>query len=151
MWRRRSADEKAAWKALPFDEEHYRETEVDRGADGRSGLLGTGADVGAANAGCARHARRIYRRGGKDGDPGAGDGEGIMRLVPEMTPKKTFAQYKAYVESLPEGCHGGGADDPLGRCDCGGDGQSYVRRRRMRCARSSARRRCLCAAEDRFR
>ena len=28
MCRRRREEEKAAWKRLPFDEEHYRETEV---------------------------------------------------------------------------------------------------------------------------
>ena len=40
------------------------------GADGRSGLLGAGADVGTADAGCARDAGRLYRRRREDGDSG---------------------------------------------------------------------------------
>ena len=66
-----------AWKALPFDEEHYRETEVGSVvADGRAGLTRAGADVGAAYAGCAWDAGRIYWGGGEDGDSGEGGGEG---------------------------------------------------------------------------
>ncbi len=66
-----------AWKALPFDEEEYREAEVgSSGADGGAGILRAGADVGAADAGCAWDAGRVYRRGREDGDSGEGAGEG---------------------------------------------------------------------------
>jgi acetylornithine deacetylase/succinyl-diaminopimelate desuccinylase-like protein len=100
-----SAEEMTAWKRLPFDEEHYRETEV-----GSSALTGeTGYSV----------LERTWARPTLDvhGMPGGFIGAGAktviparatakvsMRLVPAMTSKKTFAQYKAFVESLaPKG------------------------------------------------
>jgi acetylornithine deacetylase/succinyl-diaminopimelate desuccinylase-like protein len=100
-----SAEEKAAWKRLPFDEEHYRETEV-------------GSPVLTGEAGFSV-LERTWARPTLDvhGMPGGFTGAGAktviparavakvsMRLVPGMTPKKAFAQYKAFVESLaPKG------------------------------------------------
>jgi len=94
-------DELDAWKQLPFDEEHYRQTEI-----GSSRLTGEpGFSV----------LERTWARPTLDvhGMPGGFTGAGAktvipakalakisMRLVPDMMPEKTFAQYKSYVESL---------------------------------------------------
>ena len=100
-----SPEELAAWKSLPFDEEHYRKTEV-----GSSKLVGeSGFSV----------LERTWARPTLDvhGIPGGFTGAGAktvipakavakvsMRLVPNMTPAKAFAQYKSYVEKIaPEG------------------------------------------------
>ncbi len=96
-----SADELSAWKKLPFDEEHYRETKV-----GSSALTGEpGYSV----------LERTWARPTLDvhGMPGGFTGVGAktviparavakvsMRLVPQMTPAETFARYKKFVESL---------------------------------------------------
>jgi hypothetical protein len=73
-----SPEELAAWKSLPFDEEQYRIKEVgSKELVGEAGLQRAGAHLGAADAGCARHSRRLYRRGRQDGDSGQGDGQGL--------------------------------------------------------------------------
>jgi acetylornithine deacetylase/succinyl-diaminopimelate desuccinylase-like protein len=94
-----------AWKSLPFDEEHYRKTEV-----GSSELTGeSGYSV----------LERTWSRPALDvhGMPGGFTGAGAktvipakatakvsMRLVPDMKPDKVFAAYKKYVESIaPKG------------------------------------------------
>ena len=100
-----SADELKAWKALPFDEEHYLQTEV-----GSTELTGE-PDFSVLE--------RIWGRPTLDvhGMPGGFIGAGAktvipakavakvsMRLVPDMTPAESFAKYKAYVESIaPKG------------------------------------------------
>jgi acetylornithine deacetylase/succinyl-diaminopimelate desuccinylase-like protein len=100
-----SAEEKAAWSRLPFDEEHYREAEV-------------GSPVLTGEAGYSV-LERTWARPTLDvhGMPGGFTGAGAktviparalakvsMRLVPAMTPKKAFAQYKAFVDTLaPKG------------------------------------------------
>ncbi|MFT4111831.1 dipeptidase [Silvibacterium sp.] len=100
-----SADELKAWASLPFDEEAYREHEI-----GSSQLTGeSGFSV----------LERTWARPTLDvhGMPGGFTGAGAktvipakavakvsMRLVPDQTPQQSFAQYKAYVESLkPKG------------------------------------------------
>ncbi|WP_109485367.1 dipeptidase [Occallatibacter savannae] len=96
-----SPEELAAWKSLPFDEEHYRKTEV-----GSSKLVGeSGFSV----------LERTWARPTLDvhGIPGGFTGAGAktviparatakisMRLVPNMTPAKAFALYKSYVEKI---------------------------------------------------
>lgn len=96
-----SAEELAAWKSLPFDEEKYRVDEV-----GSKQLVGeTGYSV----------MERTWARPTLDihGIPGGFTGAGAktvipakatakvsMRLVPGMTPAKAFAQYKSYVEKI---------------------------------------------------
>jgi len=103
--KRPSDDELRTWHQLPFDEEHYRLTEV-----GSSRLTGEpGYSV----------LERTWARPSLDvhGMPGGFTGAGAktvipakavakvsMRLVPDQTPQQAFAQYKAYVESLkPDG------------------------------------------------
>jgi acetylornithine deacetylase/succinyl-diaminopimelate desuccinylase-like protein len=96
-----SAEELAAWRSLPFDEEQYRITEV-----GARQLVGeTGYSV----------LERTWARPTLDvhGIPGGFTGAGAktvipakavakvsMRLVPGMTPAKAFSQYKSYVEKI---------------------------------------------------
>jgi acetylornithine deacetylase/succinyl-diaminopimelate desuccinylase-like protein len=100
-----SADELAAWKTLPFDEEHYRETEVGSkeltGEAGYSVLERTWArptlDVHGMPGG-------FIGEGAKTVIPAKAKAKVSMRLVPDMTPAETFALYKKFVESLcPKG------------------------------------------------
>jgi acetylornithine deacetylase/succinyl-diaminopimelate desuccinylase-like protein len=103
--KRPSDDELRTWQQLPFDEEHYRLTEV-----GSSRLTGEpGYSV----------LERTWARPSLDvhGMPGGFTGAGAktvipakavakvsMRLVPGQTPQQAFAQYKSFVESLkPDG------------------------------------------------
>ncbi|MDW5266780.1 MULTISPECIES: dipeptidase [Acidobacteriaceae] len=94
-----------AWKALPFDEEHYRETEVGSvaltGEPGYSVLERTWArptlDVHGMPGG-------FTGAGAKTVIPAKALAKVSMRLVPDMTPAESFMQYKAYVESIcPKG------------------------------------------------
>ena len=73
-----SKEELEAWKSLPFDEEAVPQDRsgIER-AGGRGRVQRAGADVGAADAGGARDAGRIYRRGSEDGDSGEGRGQGF--------------------------------------------------------------------------
>ncbi len=96
-----SAEELAAWARLPFDEEHYRVTEV-----GSSELTGErGFPV----------LERTWARPTLDvhGMPGGFTGAGAktvipakavakvsMRLVPRMRPEEIFARYREFVLSL---------------------------------------------------
>jgi acetylornithine deacetylase/succinyl-diaminopimelate desuccinylase-like protein len=100
-----TADELKAWKALPFDEEHYRETEVGSkeltGEPGYSVLERTWArptlDVHGMPGG-------FIGAGAKTVIPAKALAKVSMRLVPDMTPAESFAKYKAYVESIvPKG------------------------------------------------
>ena len=93
--------ELAAWKALPFDEEEYRKTEV-----GSTALTGE-AGYSVLERTWARPTLDVH------GMPGGFTGAGAktviparavakvsMRLVPEQTPAESFALYKGYVESI---------------------------------------------------
>ena len=100
-----SAEEKQAWKRLPFDEEHYRKTEVGSpvltGEAGYSVLERTWArptlDVHGMPGG-------FIGAGAKTVIPARATAKVSMRLVPGMTATKAFAQYKSFVESLtPKG------------------------------------------------
>lgn len=98
-------DELKAWAALPFDEEHYRETEI-----GSSELVGEPGFTVMERT-WARPTVEVH------GMPGGFTGAGAktvipakamakvsMRLVPDMTPQKSFERFKAYVEFLaPKG------------------------------------------------
>jgi acetylornithine deacetylase/succinyl-diaminopimelate desuccinylase-like protein len=98
--------ELAAWRALPFDEEEYREAEV-----GSVALTGE-AGYSVLERTWARPTLDVH------GMPGGFTGAGAktvipakalakvsLRLVPDMTPGESFALYKEYVESLaPKGC-----------------------------------------------
>jgi acetylornithine deacetylase/succinyl-diaminopimelate desuccinylase-like protein len=96
-----SPEELAAWKSLPFDEEHYRKTEV-----GSKQLVGE-AGYSVLERTWARPTLDVH------GIPGGFTGAGAktvipakalakvsMRLVPGMTTAKAFAQYKSYVEKI---------------------------------------------------
>jgi len=100
-----TADELKAWRALPFDEEHYRQTEVGSvtltGEPGYSVLERTWArptlDVHGMPGG-------FIGAGAKTVIPAKAMAKVSMRLVPDMTPAESFAKYKAYVESIvPKG------------------------------------------------
>jgi len=96
-----SADEMAAWKSLPFDEEHYRTTEVGSkqlvGESGYSVLERTWArptlDVHGIPGG-------FTGAGAKTVIPAKATAKISMRLVPGMTPADAFAKYKSYVEKI---------------------------------------------------
>jgi acetylornithine deacetylase/succinyl-diaminopimelate desuccinylase-like protein len=100
-----SAEELTAWKSLPFDEEHYRETEV-----GSKKLVGE-AGYSVLERTWARPTLDVHGipggftgAGAKTVIPAKATAKVSMRLVPNMTPAKVFAQYKAYVEKIaPEG------------------------------------------------
>jgi acetylornithine deacetylase/succinyl-diaminopimelate desuccinylase-like protein len=96
-----SPEELAAWQSLPFDEEHYRLTEVGSrtlvGEAGYSVLERTWArptvDVHGIPGG-------FIGAGAKTVIPAKAVAKVSMRLVPGMTPAKAFALYKAYVEKI---------------------------------------------------
>jgi acetylornithine deacetylase/succinyl-diaminopimelate desuccinylase-like protein len=96
-----SPQELAAWRSLPFDEEQYRIAEV-----GARQLVGE-AGFSVLERTWARPTVDVH------GIPGGFTGAGAktvipakamakvsMRLVPGMTPAKSFAQYKDYVERI---------------------------------------------------
>jgi acetylornithine deacetylase/succinyl-diaminopimelate desuccinylase-like protein len=90
-----------AWKALPFDEAVYRETEVGStvltGEPGFSVLERTWArptlDVHGIAGG-------FTGAGAKTVIPARAVAKVSMRLVPEMTTAESFALYQAYVEAI---------------------------------------------------
>jgi len=96
-----SSEELKAWTLLPFDEEEYRESEV-----GSTELTGE-PGYNVMERTWARPTLEVH------GMPGGFIGAGAktvipakatvklsMRLVPDMTPAESFAQYKAFVESI---------------------------------------------------
>ena len=96
-----SPEELAAWRSLLFDEEHYRITEVGSrelvGEEGYSVLERTWArptvDVHGIPGG-------FTGAGAKTVIPAKALAKVSMRLVPGMTPAKSFALYKTYVEKI---------------------------------------------------
>ena len=96
-----AAAELAAWRSLPFNEEHYRETEVGSseltGEPGFSVLERTWArptlDVHGMPGG-------FTGAGAKTVIPAKAVAKVSMRLVPDQTPTQAFAQFKSFVESL---------------------------------------------------
>lgn len=96
-----SPAELATWRSLPFDEEHYRIAEVGSsqlvGESGYSVLERTWArptlDVHGMPGG-------FTGAGAKTVIPAKAQAKISMRLVPGMTPAKTFELYKKYVQQL---------------------------------------------------
>ena len=96
-----SVEELRTWKALPFDEEHYRETEVGSraltGEPGYSVLERTWArptlDVHGMPGG-------FTGAGAKTVIPAKAMAKVSLRLVPKMTPSKTFAKLQQHVASI---------------------------------------------------
>jgi acetylornithine deacetylase/succinyl-diaminopimelate desuccinylase-like protein len=100
-----SADELKAWESLPFDEEHYRTSEIGaRALGGEPGFsvlercwVRPTMDVHGMPGG-------FIGAGAKTVIPAKATAKISFRLVPEMHPQEAFAQYKSYVESLePKG------------------------------------------------
>ena len=100
-----SEEELATWRLLPFDEEEYRKAEVGSrelvGERGYSVLERTWArptlDVHGMPGG-------FTGAGAKTVIPARAQAKVSMRLVPNMTPAKAFAQFKSYVlEIAPPG------------------------------------------------
>jgi acetylornithine deacetylase/succinyl-diaminopimelate desuccinylase-like protein len=96
-----STEELAAWRSLPFDEEEYRKAEVGSkqlvGESGYSVLERTWArptlDVHGMPGG-------FIGAGAKTVIPAKALAKVSMRLVPGMTPAKSFELYKSYVEKI---------------------------------------------------
>jgi len=96
-----SPEELAAWRSLPFDEEQYRIAEVGArqlvGEPGYSVLERTWArptlDVHGIPGG-------FIGAGAKTVIPAKAVAKVSMRLVPGMTPAKSFALYKSFVEKI---------------------------------------------------
>jgi acetylornithine deacetylase/succinyl-diaminopimelate desuccinylase-like protein len=96
-----SPDELAAWRSLPFDEEEYRIHEVGSrqlvGEAGYSVLERTWSrptlDVHGMPGG-------FIGAGAKTVIPAKAVAKVSMRLVPGMTPAKSFGLYKSYVEKI---------------------------------------------------
>jgi acetylornithine deacetylase/succinyl-diaminopimelate desuccinylase-like protein len=96
-----SEDELKAWRSLPFDEEHYRKTEIGSpslvGEPGYTAIERTWArptlDVHGMPGG-------FIGAGAKTVIPAKATAKVSMRLVPDMTAEDTYAKYKAFVESL---------------------------------------------------
>jgi acetylornithine deacetylase/succinyl-diaminopimelate desuccinylase-like protein len=96
-----SADELKAWKRLPFDEEHYRASEI--GSRELSGEPGFSVQERT----WVRPTRDVHGMPGgfigacaKTVIPAKATAKISFRLVPDMHPQEVFAQYKSYVESL---------------------------------------------------
>ncbi len=96
-----SPEELAAWRSLPFDEEHYRIVEV-----GSSQLVGESGFTVLERT-WARPALDVHGMpggftgaGAKTVIPAKATAKVSMRLVPGQTPAKAFALYKAYVEKI---------------------------------------------------
>jgi len=96
-----SAEELAAWKSLPFDEEKYRVDEV-----GSKQLVGE-AGYSVMERTWARPTVEVHGipggfigAGAKTVIPAKATAKVSMRLVPGMTPAKAFELYKSYVEKI---------------------------------------------------
>ena len=81
----------------------------------REGPLGAGDDLVAADLRGQRHGRRLPGRRLQDGDPGAGDGQGVVPAGVRQDPHKVRAAFREHVKArLPADCtvdfheHGGG-------------------------------------------
>ena len=96
-----SREELTAWESLPFDEEHYRQTEIGSktlvGEEGYSVLERTWArptlDVHGMPGG-------FIGAGAKTVIPAKALAKVSIRLVPEMSPAETFAQYRDYIRHI---------------------------------------------------
>jgi acetylornithine deacetylase/succinyl-diaminopimelate desuccinylase-like protein len=96
-----SREELTAWESLPFDEEEYRRNEIGAralvGEPGYSVLERTWArptlDVHGMPGG-------FVGAGAKTVIPAKATAKVSMRLVPDMTPAETFAQYSSYIRHI---------------------------------------------------
>jgi len=96
-----SADELKAWKSLPFDEEHYRKTEV-----GSKELVGE-AGYSVLERTWSRPTVEVHGvpggfvgAGAKTVIPARAAAKVSMRLVPDQRPDEIFKLYSGYVNSI---------------------------------------------------
>ncbi|HKD91775.1 MAG TPA: dipeptidase [Terriglobales bacterium] len=96
-----SKDELAAWKRLPFDEEHYRKTEVG------SNVLTGEKDYSVLYRTWARPTLEVHGMpggfvgtGAKTVIPARASAKVSMRLVPDQRPEEIFKIYSDYVKKL---------------------------------------------------
>lgn len=96
-----SKDELAAWKRLPFDEEHYRKTEVG------SNVLTGEKDYSVLYRTWARPTLEVHGMpggfvgaGAKTVIPARASAKISMRLVPDQRPDEIFKLYSDFVRSL---------------------------------------------------
>jgi acetylornithine deacetylase/succinyl-diaminopimelate desuccinylase-like protein len=96
-----SPEELKAWRSMPFDEEHYRKTEV-----GSRSLVGE-AGYSVLERTWARPTLDVHGipggfigAGAKTVIPAKAVAKVSMRLVPGMTTTKAFALYKSFVEKI---------------------------------------------------
>jgi acetylornithine deacetylase/succinyl-diaminopimelate desuccinylase-like protein len=96
-----SRDELKAWESLPFDEEHYRKTEVGSkeltGESGYSVLYRTWARPTLEIHGMPGG---FIGAGAKTVIPARASAKISMRLVPDQDPEKIYKNYSEYVQSL---------------------------------------------------
>ncbi len=99
-----TADELKAWKALPFDEEEYREAEV-----GSKELTGE-AGFSVLERTWARPTMDVHGMpggftgaGAKTVIPARATAKVSLRLVPDMTPAETFRRLQEYVAKIVSG------------------------------------------------
>ena len=96
-----SAEELKAWRSLPFDEEHYRKTEVGSaeltGEPGYSVLERTWARPTLEVHGIAGG---FTGAGAKTVIPARATAKISMRLVPDMEPQEIFGLFKRHILSL---------------------------------------------------
>src|SRR4051812_41481211 len=100
-----TADELNAWKALPFDEEHYRKTEVG------SNVLTGEAGYSVLYRTWARPTLEVHGmpggfvgQGAKTVIPARASAKVSMRLVPDQDPEDILKKYTDFVNSLvPKG------------------------------------------------
>jgi acetylornithine deacetylase/succinyl-diaminopimelate desuccinylase-like protein len=96
-----SEDELKAWKALPFDEEHYRKTEVG------SNVLTGEKDYSVLYRTWARPTLEVHgmpggfvATGAKTVIPARAAAKVSMRLVPDQQPDEIYKLYSDYVRSI---------------------------------------------------
>ena len=96
-----SSDELKAWKSLPFDEEHYRKTEV-----GSKELVGE-PSYSVLERTWSRPTVEVHGipggfvgAGAKTVIPARAAAKVSMRLVPDQRPDEIFKLYSAYVNSI---------------------------------------------------
>ena len=105
QWKAPTADELKAWKSLPFDEEHYRKTEVG------SNVLTGEPDYPVLYRTWARPTLEVHGmpggfvgQGAKTVIPARASAKVSMRLVPDMDPDDILKKFTDYVTSLtPKG------------------------------------------------
>jgi acetylornithine deacetylase/succinyl-diaminopimelate desuccinylase-like protein len=100
-----SADELKAWKRLPFDEDHYRTSEIgSRELTGEPGFSVQERTWARPTMDVHGMPGGFIGAGAKTVIPAKATAKISFRLVPGMHPQEVYAQYKTYVESLqPKG------------------------------------------------